>query len=266
MRNFFLKPKLYDSEYLITKLRRNDLIDCEKNYIPENKKAIILDFGSRKSPYKTIFDIKAKEYLTADLKSENYSVDVIIEDDGTLKQSSDSVDLVLSLQVLEHVDNVDLYISEAHRILKPGGLFWLTTHGMWPYHPTPDDYYRWTLSGLKKVVESKFNIVNYMPMMGSPAYAFMIYMHFFWDITRHLNSFQAKMLNIFLINYKFNKNYPNSKRIKLPTLLWIGNIIFRLIAIPLNFIMLVIDSLTPNSIKMKESVVFRITAQKEDSI
>ncbi len=37
--------------------------------------------------------------------------------------ASDSFDAVLSADTLEHVDNVDLVVSEAARVLRPGGLF-----------------------------------------------------------------------------------------------------------------------------------------------
>jgi 2-polyprenyl-3-methyl-5-hydroxy-6-metoxy-1,4-benzoquinol methylase len=40
---------------------------------------------------------------------------------------SESFDVVLSFQVIEHVDDVPFYLEEIHRILKKGGRFLLTT-------------------------------------------------------------------------------------------------------------------------------------------
>ena len=46
-----------------------------------------------------------------------------------------------------------LYLSECFRVLRPGGRMLLSTHGMFVYHPDPDDYWRWTCAGLQHVVE-----------------------------------------------------------------------------------------------------------------
>jgi SAM-dependent methyltransferase len=60
-------------------------------------------------------------------------------------------DLVLCTQVLEHVDNPVLCVAELGRVTRPGGVVLTSTHGVQPYHPVPDDYWRWTHAGLSKV-------------------------------------------------------------------------------------------------------------------
>jgi SAM-dependent methyltransferase len=55
---------------------------------------------------------------------------------------------VVSFQVLEHVWDLDWYLGECWRILRPGGWLLLSTHGVWLYHPHPTDYRRWTRDGL----------------------------------------------------------------------------------------------------------------------
>jgi SAM-dependent methyltransferase len=68
------------------------------------------------------------------------------------------------------VDSPHSYLSEALRILKPGGCIILTTHGYWYYHPTPYDYWRWTSAGLKKTVEAEgFKVVSFHGIMGLAA-------------------------------------------------------------------------------------------------
>lgn len=44
-----------------------------------------------------------------------------------LKQKSNSVDLVLALEVIEHLFDTDLFLSEIHRVLKPEGFLILST-------------------------------------------------------------------------------------------------------------------------------------------
>ena len=79
-------------------------------------------------------------------------------------------EFVLSNQVLEHVDSPAGYLQEAYRILKPGGKIIITTHGYWYYHPTPNDYWRWTSAGLRKTIEKeKFSIQSFFGIMGLAA-------------------------------------------------------------------------------------------------
>ena len=249
-RNLFLNPRIYDPEYVITRLRCDDLKVLVKKYLAQNGKSTVIDFGSRESPYKAFFSEHIDRFLMADLVLDNNDphIDIKIDRDGHLHHPSNSVDMVLSLQVLEHVPNVELYLEEAHRVLKPGGILWLTTHGMWPYHPTPEDYYRWTLSGLSRIVGSRFQVVETDGIMGGPSYALMIYMHLLWEGTRKLNSIQGR---IFGTKVKKELFFP------------LGNILFWALAIPLNLVMMGVDYATPRRFKEKESAIFRIAARKK---
>ena len=62
-----------------------------------------------------------------------------------------SFDLVLCIQVLEHVDDPARAIRELHRVTRPGGRVLLSTHGTQVFHPAPDDYWRWTHTGLERL-------------------------------------------------------------------------------------------------------------------
>src|ERR1700752_1257521 len=42
--------------------------------------------------------------------------------DGRIPFDSESFDIVVSNQVIEHVENLELTLSELHRVLKPGGV------------------------------------------------------------------------------------------------------------------------------------------------
>lgn len=112
----------------------------------------VLDFGCGVMPYKKAFEWAGANVLGADIGS-NPMADIQIGDNG-LPFKDQAFDYVTSFQVLEHVYEYKRYLEEAYRILKPGGKLFLTTHGLWPYHPTPDDYHRWTSSGLIKTIES----------------------------------------------------------------------------------------------------------------
>jgi hypothetical protein len=76
---------------------------------------------------------------------------------------------VLSTQVLEHVADPALYLSECLRVLRPRGRL-LSTHGIMVYHPDPVDYWRWTCAGLRRAVEDAgFEVVRFEGIMGLAA-------------------------------------------------------------------------------------------------
>src|SRR5262249_47545966 len=75
--------------------------------------------------------------------------DYFIHPDGRVEHESNAFDCVLSTQVLEHVSEPETYLSEAFRLLKPGGRLLLSTHGSWEDHGCPYDFRRWTADGLE---------------------------------------------------------------------------------------------------------------------
>jgi SAM-dependent methyltransferase len=110
----------------------------------------VLDFGCATLPYRDLFPGDVT-YLGADLPG-NADATVEVRADGTLPLSEESVDAVISTQVLEHVDDPATYLAECARVLRPGGRLLLTTHGMMLYHPDPVDYWRWTCAGLERIL------------------------------------------------------------------------------------------------------------------
>ena len=64
-----------------------------------------------------------------------------------------SFDGVLSLNVLEHVQNPFKCAQEISRVLKPGGKLYCVVPFMSPYHDYPDHYYNMTKSGLKNLFD-----------------------------------------------------------------------------------------------------------------
>jgi SAM-dependent methyltransferase len=132
------------------------------------KEARVLDYGCADVPYRRFFGADT-DYVAADLPG-NPQASVEIASDGTVPCDAESFDAVLSTQVLEHVRDPGLYLSECHRVLRPGGRLLLSTHGMMLYHPDPVDYWRWTCAGLRRIVEDAgFEIVRFEGIMGLTA-------------------------------------------------------------------------------------------------
>lgn len=60
---------------------------------------------------------------------------------------------VLCSEVLEHVRRPWLALPEVRRVMRPGGVLIVTTLTAFPIHGFPDDYYRFTESGLCGLLE-----------------------------------------------------------------------------------------------------------------
>jgi SAM-dependent methyltransferase len=128
----------------------------------------ILDYGCAEVPYRGFFAAGA-DYVAADLAG-NPDATLTLAPDGTVPAPDRSFDAVLSTQVLEHVADPQLYLSEALRVLRPGGRMLLSTHGTFSYHPDPVDLWRWTCDGLKLIVErAGFEVVRFEGIVGPVA-------------------------------------------------------------------------------------------------
>lgn len=119
----------------------------------------ILDVGGRKSPYTigipasvTIIDLPRESEVQTKLNlginngvvDQTYkrrsNIKEIIFGDMTRSDLPDqSFDHVVSVEVLEHVEEDDLFVKEVSRVLRPGGAFLMTTpNGDWVVNRNPD--------------------------------------------------------------------------------------------------------------------------------
>lgn len=125
----------------------------------------ILDYGSAESPYRSYFPADA-DFVAADLPG-NPDAALELTEEGAVPSEDDSFDVVLSTQVLEHVTDPRLHLSEAYRVLRPGGRLLLSTHGTFVWHPDPADYWRWTGEGLRREVENAgFEVTEFEGVVG----------------------------------------------------------------------------------------------------
>lgn len=108
------------------------------------KPGIILEVGSGYSSYKKY--IPHTKYLTLDI-DKNSRPDICC-DLHDIKWDSDYFDTVIATEVLEHLHAPEKAVNEIWRILKPGGICILSTRFIYPYHPGPKDYYRFTWDSL----------------------------------------------------------------------------------------------------------------------
>lgn len=128
----------------------------------------VLDLGCADVPYRDFFAANVR-YLAADLPG-NPHANLEISADGEVPVPDDSVDAVLSTQVLEHAADPRRYLEECFRVLRPGGRMLLSTHGLMVWHPDPVDLWRWTSEGLREQVErAGFAVLRLEGVMGLTA-------------------------------------------------------------------------------------------------
>ena len=69
-----------------------------------------------------------------------------------------SLDLIIIMEVLEHVNEPFVAISEIYRVLKPNAKVILSTPFIYPVHADPHDYFRYTKNGLLYMLRSFKNV------------------------------------------------------------------------------------------------------------
>ncbi len=69
---------------------------------------------------------------------------------------SETYDAIFCPAILEHVEYPDKAVAEMHRLLKPNGEILVVVPFNQHYHPSPNDYYRWTPQGIK-ILMRKFH-------------------------------------------------------------------------------------------------------------
>ena len=109
----------------------------------------VLDVGCGPKPYYPFFAARAGEYVGVDVVAQP-AADLV----GPVEQlpvADGAFDLVLCTQVLEHCDDPAQAVRELRRVTAPGGRVLASTHGVQVYHPSPQDYWRWTHAGLERL-------------------------------------------------------------------------------------------------------------------
>ena len=113
--------------------------------------------------------------------------------------TSCSVDKVISNQVLEHVFTQDLFISEIHRILKPGGLLLLSVPFVWDEHETPYDYIRYTSFGIRHfLINNGFEITEQLKNTSYLETVFQMLSAYVALISSGLNKYIRAPIIVFL--------------------------------------------------------------------
>jgi SAM-dependent methyltransferase len=227
----FINLPVYDTYYYSSTLLKKKLEDSIPRHFDKTKKYRILDYGCGVKPYEYVFEEFKKDYIGIDI-GDNPHADFRIEPDEKLKFADAEFDVVLSSQVLEHVENVELYLSECNRVLKTGGMLILSTHGTWQFHSAPIDVQRWTSYGLKKLISKYgFDIVEVVPALGQLALTSQLRLTFYHSFVKEV----FRPLKIFY--YPLSLFYQLKMKIE--------------------------DAITPERVKARDSAYYIVIAKKK---
>jgi SAM-dependent methyltransferase len=136
----------------------------------------VLDVGSGIKPYYPLFEPFADEFVGVDI-SAGADLQGTVE---SIPVEDASFDVVLCTQVLEHCDDPAAAVRELHRVTRPGGRVLASTHGVFPFHPAPTDFWRWTHTGLERVFRDNadWSSVTVRPGSGTTACIGMLLGHY----------------------------------------------------------------------------------------
>jgi len=142
-RLYYLLIKIF-SPVLANPFSQKKIREMLRNF---DEESIILNLGSGPTYY-----MNRKDIINVDIFPFR-EIDVLANVDN-LPIENETVDVIISVAMLEHVGDPKKVVEEMHRVLKPGGRVICYLPFMVPYHAAPNDFQRWTVTGIQKLFSS----------------------------------------------------------------------------------------------------------------
>ncbi|HBM45773.1 MAG: Methylase involved in ubiquinone/menaquinone biosynthesis [Parcubacteria group bacterium GW2011_GWF2_38_76] len=163
---------------------------------------------------------------------EKYEGVDIVGDATNMPFDDNTISAVICDNVLEHVKDPQKVAGEINRVLNVGGVAYISTPFIYPFHSSPYDFTRWTKQGLEKLF-SDFDIVE----IGSRSGPF--------------SSLVVCLCYLFATIFSFGNS----------TIYWFLVDLFMFVFFPIKFLD-VIFNFWPNSINM--AAVLYVVVRKKD--
>ncbi|NCC52298.1 MAG: class I SAM-dependent methyltransferase [Spartobacteria bacterium] len=191
---------------------RNDvrlhLEACLQQHLPPD--AVLYDVGCGTKPFAAFLEGKVSQHVGVDIEDGFYDaqhIDLV----GTayhVPAEDGTADAILSSQVIEHLDDPRLFFQEANRLLKEGGLLFLSFPFLYSIHAAPHDYERFTHYSIRKILHnSGFQLLEARALSG------------FWYLSGFYLSLYLQSLDRGLLQ----------KTRLLRSLIWIVKLLFRVL-------------------------------------
>ncbi|HEX8684538.1 MAG TPA: class I SAM-dependent methyltransferase [Ardenticatenaceae bacterium] len=164
----------WQSDYLVMSALLRDLA----NELP-GLRGDLLDLGCGNRPYQPLLT-SVSSYLPYDIETVGSTPEVVGTAEG-LPFAAESFDSVLCTQVLEHVAQPWMMVSEIARVLRPGGRVLLSAPQAWRLHEQPYDYYRYTRYGLESLLnDANLSVVSCREQGGAWAVVGQVVNNHLW--------------------------------------------------------------------------------------
>jgi len=151
---------------------RSSIFNSLNDILP-SLKGKLLDTACGSMPYRQYIlgHSQVDTYVGLDIEGAIHYHDQVKPDilwDGVRMPIEDnSFDCAIATEVLEHVPDPKLFLSETHRVLKPRGLLFFTTPFLWPLHEVPNDQQRLTPFAMERYLsETSFRQQKIEPLGG----------------------------------------------------------------------------------------------------
>jgi len=148
----------------------NHKIIAALEHVRRHARGELLDIGCGSKPFAPLFAGQVKRYWGSDLRASRYLGSARPDAFATAEAQpfrSGSFDTVLGLSMLTYLSEPGRMLSEAHRVLKPGGMLILEFTQMVPLHDEPHDYFRFTRYGAEVLLQKAgFEMLEAVPVGG----------------------------------------------------------------------------------------------------
>lgn len=115
----------------------------------------VLDFGCGARPFEPDILTIATKYIGVDWGNTLHGLkaDIVADLNCALPIPDELADHIVSFEVMEHLREPTIMLTEAFRVLRPGGTITISTPFQWWVHEAPWDYYRYTCFGHSYLLE-----------------------------------------------------------------------------------------------------------------
>lgn len=220
-----IKENKFGGERLESKssLSRNNLLEHLARYelLPGNNDFSVLDIGCGAGHGSNLLSKKYKHVCGVDISEdairyakENWSQGNIEFKVGSALEipfTDNYFDVVAAFEVFEHLDDWRKFLSEIKRVLKPGGMVYISTPNKDLYSP-----------GTKKPINPHHVFEMTIPEFKSALKEFFILENFYGQRTPIYNDhFIWKIINPILFTFKYFIPYRVNNTLKLKVINWI---------------------------------------------